>query len=147
MAILQDLRARMTEAMRGKDEVAKNIYRLAYSEMQLASARSGKDVGDDEAVAILKKLVKSNEETLAVATDAAQREALAREVALLDAMLPKTLDVHEIMTALGPVAEAIKAAGNDGQATGVAMKHLKSTGAAVDGKTVAAAVKQIRQLP
>jgi len=144
MAIVDDLRARMTEVMRGKDDVAKNIYRLAYSEMQLASARSGKDVKDDEAIAILKKLVKSNEETLAVATDAAQKEALAREIALLSAMLPKTLGVPEVVAALAPVAEAIRGAANDGQATGVAMKHLKSTGASVDGKTVAAAVKQVR---
>ena len=144
MAILDELKAQMNSAMRGKDEVAKNIYRLAYSEIQLASARSGKDVTDDEAIAILKKLVKSNEETLAVATDAAQKEALAREIALLTAMLPKTLGVPEIVAALAQVADAIKGAGNDGQATGVAMKHLKSTGASVDGKTVAAAVKQIR---
>lgn len=144
MTIVDDLKARMNESMRGKDEVAKNIYRLAYSELQLASARSGKDVSDEEAIAILKKLVKSNEETLAVATDATQKEALAREVALLTAMLPKTLGVPEIVAALAPVADALKAAGNDGQATGVAMKHLKSTGASVDGKTVAAAVKQIR---
>jgi uncharacterized protein YqeY len=144
MAIVDELKARMTEAMRGKDDIAKNIYRLAYSELQLASARSGKDVNDDEAIAVLKKLVKSNEETLAVATEAAQKEALAREIALLTAILPKTLGVPEIVAALAPVAEAIRAAGNDGQATGVAMKHLKSTGASVDGKTVAAAVKQIR---
>jgi uncharacterized protein YqeY len=144
MAIVDDLKARMNEVLRSKDEVAKNIYRLAYSEMQLASARSGRGVGDDEAIAILKKLVKSNEETLAVATDAQQQEALAREIALLAAMLPKTLGVPEIVAALGPVVDAIRAAGNDGQATGVAMKHLKSTGASVDGKTAAAAVKQIR---
>jgi uncharacterized protein YqeY len=144
MAIVDELKARMSEATRSKDEVAKNIYRLAYSEMQLASARSGKDVNDDEATAILKKLVKSNEETLAVATEASQKEALAREIALLTAMLPKTLGVPEIVAALAPVAEAIRAAGNDGQATGVAMKHLKSTGAPVDGKNVAAAVKQLR---
>jgi uncharacterized protein len=48
------------------------------------------------------------------------------------------------VAALAPVADAIRAAGNDGQATGVAMKQLKSTGATVDGKTVAAAVKQLR---
>jgi uncharacterized protein YqeY len=144
MGIVDELKVRMNEATRGKDEVAKNIYRLAYSETQLAAARSGKVVSDDEAMAILKKLVKSNEETLAVATEPAQREALAREVALLTALLPKALGVPEIVAALAPVAEAIRAAGNDGQATGVAMKHLKSTGASVDGKTVAAAVKQIR---
>ncbi len=144
MAIVDELKARMNEVLRGKDEVAKNIYRLAYSEVQLASARLGKDVNDDEAIAILRKLVKSNEDTLAVATEAQQRDALAREIALLSAMLPKTLGVPEIVAALAPVADAIRAAGNDGQATGVAMKHLKSTGASVDGKTAAAAVKQIR---
>ena len=134
----------MNEALRAKDEVAKNIYRLAYSELQLASARSGKDASDDDAVAILKKLVKANEETFAVAVDAGQREALTREIELLAALLPKTLGVAEVVAALAPVVDAIKAAGNDGQATGVAMKHLKSTGASVDGKTAAAAVKQIR---
>jgi uncharacterized protein YqeY len=144
MRILDEVRARMNEAMRSTDEVAKNIYRLAYSEMQLASARSGKELNDDDGIAILKKLVKSNEETLAVATEPAQREALAREIALLTAMLPKALGVPEIVAALAPVADAIRAAGNDGQATGVAMKHLKSAGASVDGKTVAAAVKHIR---
>src|SRR5271166_5057720 len=112
MAIVDELKARMHEAMRDKGEVAKNIYRLAYSEMQLASARSGKDVNDDEAIAILKKLVKSNEETLAVATEAAQREPLAREIALLNAMLPKTLGLPEIVAALAPAADAIRAAGN-----------------------------------
>ena len=116
----------MNEALRAKDEVAKNIYRLAYSELQLASARSGKDASDDDAVAILKKLVKANEETLAVAADAGQREALTREIELLAALLPKTLGVAEVVVALAPVVDAIKAAGNDGQATGVAMKHLKS---------------------
>jgi uncharacterized protein YqeY len=144
MPIVDELKARMNEVLRGKDEVAKNIYRLAYSEVQLASARLGKDVSDDEAIAILKKLVKSNEDTLAVATEAQQRDALAREIALLSAMLPKTLGVPEIVAALAPVADAIRAAGNDGQATGVAMKHLKSMAASVDGKTAAAAVKQMR---
>jgi uncharacterized protein YqeY len=144
MPIVDELKARMNEVLRGKDEVAKNIYRLAYSEVQLASARLGKDVSDDEAIAILRKLVKSNEDTLAVATEAQQRDALAREIALLSAMLPKRLGVPEIVAALAPVADAIRAAGNDGQATGVAMKHLKSTAASVDGKTAAAAVKQIR---
>ncbi len=126
MAIVDELKVRMNEALREKDEVAKNIYRLAYSELQLASARSGKDVDDDEAIGVLKKLVKSNEDTLALATDARQRGALEREITLLAAMLPKTLGVPEIVAALAPVVDAIRAAGNDGQATGVAMKHLEA---------------------
>jgi uncharacterized protein YqeY len=144
MALAEEIKKQMTQAMRDKNEVAKNILRLAFGEMQTAEARTGRAVKEDEAVAIVKKLVKSNEETLAVATDPAQKDALAKEIAVLTALLPKSLGVPEIVAALAPVADAIKAAGNDGQATGVAMKHLKSTGASVDGKAVAEAVKAIR---
>jgi hypothetical protein len=52
--------------------------------------------------------------------------------------------VPEIVAALAQVSEAVKAATNDGQATGVAMKHLKSLGADVNGKDVSAAVRQMR---
>jgi len=52
--------------------------------------------------------------------------------------------VEDIVSALAPVHAAIKAAGNEGQATGVAMKHLKSSGATVNGKDVAEAVKRVR---
>jgi len=38
----------------------------------------------------------------------------------------------------------VLAAKNDGQATGVAMKHLKSSGASVTGQDVAQAVKALR---
>jgi hypothetical protein len=49
-----------------------------------------------------------------------------------------------VPSALAPVADAIKAAGNEGQAASVAMKHLKSQGAQVSGSGVAKAVKTIR---
>jgi uncharacterized protein YqeY len=142
--LFDDIKQKMTQAMRDKDDVAKNILRLAFGEMQTAEARAARKLEDAEAAAIVKKLVKSNEETLGVATDDAQKEVLRKEIAVLSALLPKSLGVPEIALALAPVADAIKAAGNDGQATGVAMKHLKTTGASVDGKTVAEAVKKLR---
>ena len=55
------------------------------------------------------------------------------------------MSVDEIAQALIPVAAQIKAAGNDGQATGIAMKQLKSTGQSVNGKDVTAAVKELRK--
>ena len=48
------------------------------------------------------------------------------------------------MEALASQLESIKGAKSDGQATGVAMKHLKASGAVFEGNDVAAAVKQIR---
>ncbi len=88
--------------------------------------------------------MKSNRETLESATDPEQKSTLQQEIAILESLLPKTLSPEQIAEELAPVVEQIRAAGNDGQATGVAMKHLKASGALVDGKDVAAAVRQLR---
>jgi hypothetical protein len=50
----------------------------------------------------------------------------------------------QIEAALAPVHNAIAAADNDGQAMGVAMKSLKSTGAVVEGRDVNAVVHRMR---
>jgi hypothetical protein len=63
---------------------------------------------------------------------------------VLTSLLPKGLDIAEIVAKLAPVADAIKAAGNDGQATGVAIKHLKAEGISAPGGDVSKAVKAIR---
>jgi hypothetical protein len=54
------------------------------------------------------------------------------------------MSVDDIVKALEGQIDAIKAAGNDGQATGIAMKHLKSTGQTASGNEVAEAVKRLR---
>jgi hypothetical protein len=100
---------------------------------------------DEEAQATLRKLMKSNDESLAVIEDPEQRANLELEQRTLADLLPKSLSVEEIIVALAPVKDAIVAAGNVGQATGVAMKQLKSAGAVVNGKDVSAAVTQVRQ--
>jgi len=69
---------------------------------------------------------------------------LALENGYLEALLPATLDRAAIRRELEPIAAELKAAKADGQATGLAMKHLKQKGLAVDGGEVAAAVKEIR---
>ena len=68
-----------------------------------------------------------------------------QEIEILGSYLPKSLSPDEIAAALAPVLEQIKAAGNDGQATGIAMKQLKSVGAVVNGKDVGAAIKALRK--
>jgi uncharacterized protein len=141
--LLDDIKRRITQAMKEKDDVAKNVLRLAFGEMQMAEARAQRPITEEESVGIVRKLVKSNEETLANTTgDAA--EILKKENALLLALLPASLTVEQIVEALASQVEAIRAAKNDGQATGLAMKHLKGAGVAADGTTVGAAVKQIR---
>ena len=134
----------MFQAMKAGNAIEKEILKVAMGEITTDAARPGKKGDDAEAQAILKKLVKSNEETLAVSQDEAQKQTLRTEIEVLLSFLPKALGVPEIVGALAPVAEAVKTAGNDGQATGVAMKRLKSLGVEVNGKDVSAAVRQMR---
>ena len=144
MALVDQIKARMFQAMKAGNNVEKEILRVAMGEITTDAARPGRKGDDDEAQAILKKLVKSNEESLQASQDEAQKATLRAEIEVLNGFLPKSLGVDEIVAALAPVAEAVKSAGNDGQATGVAMKHLKSLGAVVNGKDVSAAVRNLR---
>lgn len=144
MTLLEQIKARMFQAMKAGNVVEREILKVAMGEITTDAARAGKTGDDAEVLVILKKLVKSNEETLQASQDETQKATLLAEIEVLNAYLPKSLGVPEIVAALAPVAEAVKAAGNDGQATGVAMKHLKGLGAEVNGKDVSAAVRQLR---
>lgn len=143
--LLEDIKAKMRDAMKSGDVVAKEILRVAVGEITTDFARAGRKGDDDEAAAIVKKLIKSNDETLASGgVNDEEKAKLARESEVLSAFLPKSLDVDAIVAALAGVAGPIQAAGNDGQATGIAMKELKKLGAVVNGKDVSSAVKKLR---
>lgn len=144
MALLDQIKARMFQAMKAGNAVEREILKVAMGEITTDAARPGRKGDDEEAQAILKKIVKSNEESIEASQDETQRAQLRAEIQVLNDFLPKSLGVDEIVAALAPVADAVKAAGNDGQATGVAMKHLKSLGAVVNGKDVSSAVRKLR---
>ena len=142
--LLDEIKARMFRAMKEKREVEKEILRVAVGEITTDAARPGRKGDDAEATAIVRRLQKSVEETLASVTDDAQRTTLKEELEILASLLPKALGLDEIVAALAPVAEALRAAPGDGPATGIAMKHLKGAGVSADGKLVSEAVKRVR---
>ena len=143
--LIDEIKTRMTQAMRERDEVVRNVLGLAAGEIQTAEARANRSLREDEAIAVVRKLLKSNEETLALAgADDTRAAGLRREIEVLSALLPRSLSVEQIAESLSPVADAIRAAKSDGQAMGVAMKHLKAAGAAVEAADVQQAVKRVR---
>jgi len=139
-----EIKKRITAAMKEKRDAERDILRLAFGEIQTGEARAGKDLTDEEVSQIVRKLIKSNEETLAATVDATAKAVLAKENEILATLLPKGLTTDEIVAHLATVKDAIAAAGNDGQATGVAMKHLKTLGLTVPGGDVQAAIKVLR---
>jgi uncharacterized protein len=143
--LVEDIKKRVVTAVKAGDGVTRDVLRLALGEIQTAEARKNAPLSEEDAAAALRKLIKSNEETLAALPAGDDRiAALKREVEVLASLLPAQMTVAQIVEALAAQVGAIKAAGNDGQATGIAMKHLKASGAAVSGGDVTAAVKQIR---
>jgi uncharacterized protein YqeY len=142
--LLDEIKRQMMAAMKAHDTVRKEILRVALGELSMAAERAGGTLADEPVQGILRKLVKSNQDTLALTADPAQQETLRKEIAVLEELLPKPRDADGIVARLAPVRAAVRAAANDGQATGVAMKHLKTTGAVVQGKDVGDAVRRIR---
>ncbi|HWA71675.1 MAG TPA: GatB/YqeY domain-containing protein [Polyangiaceae bacterium] len=142
--LLDEIKARMFRAMKSGDVLEKEILRVALGEITTEAARPGRKGDDAETQAILRKLIKSNDESLEAVTAPERRAELQRESEILRSFLPRALGEEELVAALAGVADALRAAGNDGQATGIAMKHLKTTGVVADGKAVGAAVKRLR---
>jgi uncharacterized protein YqeY len=143
MSLIDQIKTRITAAMKARSTVEKEVLRVALGEMQIAETRAGA-LSDDEAAAIVRKLVKSNHETLTLTADEGQKLTLTQEIQILESLLPKALSVEEIVGLLAPVADQLRSAKSGGQATGVAMKHLKSVNANAGGKDVAAAVDRLR---
>jgi uncharacterized protein len=144
--LIDEMRRRMADAFKAGRTVEKNILRLAVGEAQTLEAR-GTALTEAATAAVVRKLIKSNEETIVLGGTEEDKAVLREENMVLRSLLPQPLDVSGIVQLLAPSAPAIRAASNDGQATGIAMKALKELGAAVSGKDVTIAVKDIRSSP
>lgn len=143
--LVEEIKKLVVTSVKSGDTVARDVLRLALGEIQTAEARKNSGLSDEEAGAALRKLIKSNEETLGALPAGDEREAtLRREVEVLSSLLPKPLGLDEIVAACAPAHEGIVSAKAEGQAVGIAMKHLKAQGLSAAGADVTAAVKQIR---
>ncbi len=138
--LIDDIKTAMFAAMKAGNTIEKEVLRTALGE----ATATGEKPEDPQMMAVLRKLVKGIEETQAVATDAESQARLVQELAVMRRFLPQTLDIEQIKAALEPAWAAIRGAAGEGPATGLAMKHLKSTGAAVEGKDVSTAVRELR---
>lgn len=143
--LLEEIKKRMFAAMKADRKVEKEILRVCVGELETVASRSDKPLNLEEEQAVLRRILKSNEESLGLTEEAEQCGVLVQEIDVLRSFLPSSLSVLQIQDALAPVLDAIRAATGDGPAVGIAMKQLKLSNARVEGKDVAAAVKQLRE--
>jgi uncharacterized protein YqeY len=149
MSMLETLKARLTAYRKAGASVEMGVLQVVLGDASTLEARSGKKATDDEVEKVIRKTLLGNQETLAILEQKGLSTSdnyakLKTENAVLQSLLPQTLSVDEIVGQLAEVGDAVKAAKNDGQATGVAMKHLKGKGLRVLGEDVTQAVKRLR---
>src|SRR5262245_34475233 len=144
-----DLQARLQGAIKAGDGLARDLLRGILGEVAIRRARTGQEPTDAAVPGIIRSLIANNAQTRQELeqrgpTGHAAYDRLGRAHTYRATPLPRTLDGAPIRRELEPLAAGLKAARNDGQATGLAMKHLKQKGLAVLGEDVAAAVKELR---
>src|SRR5690349_2487234 len=90
--LVDEIKKRIATAMKGGDAVARDVLRVALGEIQTAEARKNAPATEEEAAAALRKLIKSNEETLAL-SEGERADTLRKENEILSSLLPKQLSV------------------------------------------------------
>ncbi len=142
--MITELKARIIVAMKAGNTQERNILKVVLGDLQSNETRKGAPLTVEECELTVRKIIKGVAETITLTADPEAKAALEAEKTIMETLLPKTATEAEITAALAPVTAAIRAAGNDGQATGVAMKQLKVAGLVVAGPMVAAVVKSLR---
>ena len=80
----EQIRKRMLEAMKAGRDVEKSVLRVALGEIQSSESRTGNTLDDEGAAAVLRKLVKSNTDTIAAGADVPRPLATAPNAILME---------------------------------------------------------------
>lgn len=139
--LIDQIKQRMFQAIKAGEVLEKEVLRTAIGEV----TRSGDDPTDERVLGVLRKLVKSNQETLVAITDAEQKRALEREIEVLETFLPAAPSPERLRELLAPVAEQIRLAPGPGPAMGIAMKFLKSANVAAEARDVQTVLAELRK--
>jgi uncharacterized protein len=132
MSIVQRMRTQLTESMKARDAFRTGFLRYWIAQLTLAT---GAEMSEADSIKKMRSVLK--EAKSGVTTFSPEELALIRE------WVPPTLTPEQIVEALAPVAEQIKAAPKDGMAMGIAMKTLG--GQQVESDDVKAAITALRQ--
>ena len=136
MELRERLETDLKQAMRDRNEVARDTLRMLLAEIKNREIASGQDLTGDEAIAVLQKAVKTRQESIEQFDKAGRADLVAREraeTAVVQAYLPRSMSEEEVRGAVQAVlAETGVTAKKD---MGVAMKAVmaKHKGR-IDGK-------------
>jgi len=125
MELKERLETDLKQAMRDRNDVARDTLRMLLAEMKNREIAAGQDLSDDEGLAVLQKAVKTRQESVEQFDRAGRADLVAREkaeIAVVQAYLPQSMTEDEVRAAVRAVlAETGVSSKKD---LGVAMKAL-----------------------
>lgn len=98
MSIVNAIREKSIVARKAKDADAASLLITLLSEVSMVGKNANRETTDAEAIAVVKKFINNNRETLGVALklDEARANALVRENIILESFLPKQMSELEL---------------------------------------------------
>jgi uncharacterized protein YqeY len=147
MEIANRLKQDMKEAMVARDSARLSALRLIRAELLTAEKEKGESPDQTRAIAILQKMLKQRQDSMAQFASAGREDLAAAEraeAAVIEGYLPASLSEAEIDAAIDAVLAGSPAQGAAalGQVMGPIMAKLKETGKPFDGKWVNQRVRQ-----
>ena len=139
MTIKEQLMANYKEAMRNKDEIAKNTVNLARAAIKQYEVDNREELSDEGIVAVLSKQVKMRKDALADFEKAGRTdlmESYKAEIEILNKYLPEQLSEEKILEVVKATAADLGIEGgkqNMGKLMGPVMAKLKGQ---ADGNAV-----------
>ncbi|WP_299796329.1 GatB/YqeY domain-containing protein [uncultured Shewanella sp.] len=99
MSLVDQLKDQMKEAMRAKEKVRLGTIRMALAAIKQIEVDTRETLTDDQAIAVLTKMVKQRRDSIAQYSAAGRDELAAseaEEIQVLEHFLPKPLSEEEI---------------------------------------------------
>jgi uncharacterized protein YqeY len=142
MTLSRRLQEDLTHAIRDRDELRRDTLRMAIAAAYNAQKAAGRELTDEEVVAVLAREVKTRRESIEAYAAAGRAEAAAKEQAEIDvvsAYLPAQLAEDELVTMVRETIDQVGASSPRDMGKVMAVLAPKTRGRA-DGKQVSAAV-------
>ncbi len=139
MALIDDISAAMTTAMKAKDQARLAPLRMAKAALMNREVEKGRALDDTESQQVVASLIKQRRDSIEQFLKGGREELAARETAeigVLEQYLPPPVDPAEVERA---VDESIREAGaTSAKDLGRVMKAVmgKLAGRGVDGRTI-----------
>ena len=106
MAMRERLESDLKQAMRDRNDVARDTLRMLLAEIKNREIASGRDLNEEEAVAVLQKAVKTRQESVEQFDKAGRADLVAREkaeIAVVQGYLPQAMSEEQVRAAVQAV--------------------------------------------